>query len=155
MANSAPANIASRSCGADADRNERVSGGIIVVEPAPESFTLVHREIELEFVTGAGRRVGPGGIVHHGTAAAIVDRAAPLRLHPRRTIEEMRELFQRDRFLVVEAPGRVTFTQQCRSRRGSLCIAVRGLAQVDLPPGPAGPDGWQRRNDSCVGITSA
>jgi hypothetical protein len=44
---------------------------------------------------------------------------------PRRTIQEMRELFQRDRFLVVEAPGRVTLTQQCRSRRGSLSIAVR------------------------------
>jgi hypothetical protein len=60
-----------------ADRSQRVGAGVVVIESSRKPFTLVGREIELELVACAPRRIRPGGIVDHRSVAAEIETAFP------------------------------------------------------------------------------
>ena len=46
----------------NADRYQRVNAGIVMIEASCKPFAFVDRQIELEFVAGARRRIRPDGV---------------------------------------------------------------------------------------------
>src|SRR4029077_2948194 len=103
----------------NADRRQRVSAGVVMIEASRKSLACVDRQIELELVAGARRRIRPDG----ATAVVEVDargRSPPVgggsagvlyRYAARGAAEELRKFGERDRLLVIEAPGRMTLPQ--------------------------------------------
>src|SRR6266446_10724793 len=105
---------------ADADRHQRVSTGVVMIESSCEPFAFVNGQIELELVATAPRRIRPDRVRDHRTAVAKVEPASPSRLNTRGAVEKVRKLGERDRSLVVEAARRMTFTQELCGRRDRL-----------------------------------
>src|SRR5216684_7790780 len=124
---------------AGVDRHQRVSAGVVMVESSDKPFAFVDGQIELELVAGARRRIRPDGVRDQRTGVAEVDSASPSRQDTRGAVEKPRKLGERDRSLVIEAAGRMTFTQELCDRRDCLRMRGRYLAQIDLLSGPAGP----------------
>src|SRR5580704_2783062 len=135
----------------NANRYQRVSAGVVMIEASCKSFAFVDRQIELELVAPARRWIRPGGV----TAVVEVDLAVRSRQDARGAVEKPRKVGERDRSLVIKAAGRMTFTQELCDWRDCLGMRRRELAQIDFLSGPAGPHGRQRRNDAGIRINSA
>src|SRR6476659_2967411 len=116
---------------ADADRHQRVSVRVVMIESAYQSFAVVDGEIELELPAAASRRIRPGGVTDHRGAVAEIERAAPFRLDARGAVEKPRKLGERDRPLVIEAARRTPFTQE-------LCDRQHERRRRGRTPGGAG-----------------
>ena len=140
---------------AGADRHQRVSASVVMIESSGKPFAFVDRQIELELVAGARRRIWPDGVLDQRTAVAEVDPAFPSRQDTRGAVEKPRKLGERDRSLVIEAAGRMTFMQELCDRRDCLRMRGRELAQIDFLSGPAGPHRRQRRHDTRIWINPA
>src|SRR6478736_2837230 len=118
----------------NADRGQRVSAGVVMIEASRKSLACVDRQIELELVAGARRRIRPDGV----TAVIEVELGVRYRYDARGTAEELRKFGERDRFLVIEATGRMTLPQELRDRGDCLRIRGRELAHIDFFPGQRG-----------------
>src|SRR5262245_16919884 len=103
--------------GAGADRHQSVSAGVVMIKSAGKAFAFVDGEVEFERVAGTRRRIWSCGVCDFRSAGAVVDAACPSREDVRGAIEKPRKLDERDRSLIVEMAGRVTFTQELRDRR--------------------------------------
>src|SRR5262249_10008289 len=125
--------------GADGDRYQRVSAGVVMIEYSCEPFACVDGPLELELVAAAPGRIGPHRVRALRAAVAEVDPAAKSRLDARGAVEKPRKLGECDRSLVIEGARRMTFTQELRRWRDGLLSCGRGLAQIDPLSGPAGP----------------
>src|SRR3984893_10557594 len=135
----------------NADRYQRVSAGIVMIEASCKSFAFVDRQIELELVTGARRRIRPDGVA----AVVEVELVVRSRQDAYGAVEKPRKLRERDRSLVIKSAGRMTFTQELCDRRNCLGMRGRELVQIDFLSGPAGPHGRQWRYDASMRINSA
>src|ERR1700747_732039 len=115
----------------NADRRQRVSGSVVMIEAARKSLACVTRKIELELVAGARRRIRPDG------ATAVVEAGLGVRYRydARGAAEELRKFGESDRLLIIEATGRMTLPQELRDRGDCLRICGRELAQIDFFPG--------------------
>src|SRR5215475_2277116 len=120
---------------AGADRHQRVSASIVVIESSGKPCAFVDGQIELELVAGARRRVRPDGVGDHRAAMTVVDPTSPCRPDTRGLIEKSRKLGERDRLLVIEAAGRMSFMQELCDRRDWFRMGGRELAQIDLLSG--------------------
>src|SRR5882757_2764339 len=103
--------------GVYADWHQRVPVGVVMIEPAFKSLAIGDRQIELELVGAACRRIGPRGVFDVRTAIAKVDLAFPFRLDACGAAEKPRKLGERDWPLVVEVARRMTFMQEFCDRR--------------------------------------
>ena len=139
----------------DRDRHQRVALGVIVIEAARQSLAGVHREIKLELIAAAGGRVGPPRVCYLRADIAIaeIERLAPGPLHARGTLEEARQLGQRDRLRLVEVAGGMSFAQQFHE--GGGFIGHCELLQVDRLAAPWRAHRRRRRNRVDMGITPA
>src|SRR5690242_7137853 len=110
-----------------------------MVEPPIEAVAFVDRQIKLEFVARARRRIRPDRVLDDragGTdAVADVGFTLPFRQHTHAALEKPRKLGQDYRPLIVEAARRMAFTQEFRPRRDLLGMRGRELAQIDLLSG--------------------
>jgi hypothetical protein len=68
---------------------------------ACKSLACVDRQIELELVAGARRRIRPDGV----PAVIEVELGIRYRYDARGAVEELRKFGERDRFPVIEASG--------------------------------------------------
>src|SRR5882762_10985240 len=118
----------------NADRRQRVSAGVVMIEASRKSLACVDRQIELELVAGARRRIRPDGV----TAVVEVELGVRYRYHTRGAAEELRKFGERDRLLVIEAAGRMTLPQELRDRGDCLTIRGQELVQIDFFPGQRG-----------------
>src|SRR5262249_13476925 len=106
--------------GADGDRYQRVSTGVVMIEASREPLACVDGQLELELVAAAPGRIGPHRVRDLRAAIAEVDPAAESRLDARGAVEKARKLGERDRSLVIEGARRMTCTQELRSWRDGL-----------------------------------
>src|SRR5215471_7840013 len=139
----------------DADRHQRVSISVVVIESSWKSFAFVDGKIKLKLVAPTPRRIWPDRVGEHRTTAAGVERCFRSRLDARGAVEKSRKLGERDRSLVIKATRRMAFTQELRERRDCLRIPGRELAQIDFFSGPARPHRRWRGHDTYVWIKSA
>src|SRR5215469_11418786 len=112
-----------------------------MIEASRKSLACVDRQIELELVAGARRRIRFDG----ATAVVEVELGVRHRYDARGAAEELRKLGERDRLPVIKATGRMTLPQELCDRGKCLRIRGRKLAQVDFFSRPAGPHRRQRR----------
>src|SRR5262245_52543312 len=112
---------------ADADRHQRVSTGVVMIESSCQPFAFADGQIELKLVAAASGRIRPHGVLDHRTAVAEVGPAAKSRLDARGAVEKSRKLCERDRSLVIEGARRMTFTTKLSARRVWLGLHGMGL----------------------------
>src|SRR5947207_10185766 len=96
---------------AGADGRQRVSAGVVMIKSPGKSFAPVDRQIELEPVAGARRRIRPGGVLDQRRCSADVYPVFPSRQDARGVVKKPRKLGERDRTLVIEVTGGMTFVQ--------------------------------------------
>src|SRR5262249_58691198 len=116
--------------GADGDRHQRVSTGVVMIESSCEPFACVDGQIELELVAAASRRIGPHRVRDLRAAVAEVDPAAKSRLDARGAVEKPRKLGECDRSLVIEGARRMTFTQELRRWPDGLPVSGPSPAPI-------------------------
>src|SRR5579875_2183656 len=135
----------------NSDRDQGMRASIIMIEAPCKSFTSADRQIELELVARACRRIGPDGM------AAVIKGGVSVRCreNTRGAVEEPGELGKSDRVMVIKAARRMTSPQEPCKRRDGVWFRGRILAQIDFFSGPARPLCWQRRNDARMRINSA
>src|ERR1700730_3752208 len=135
----------------NANRYQRVSVGVVMIETSGKPFAFVDRQIELELVACARRRIRPDGVA----VVVEVELVVRSRQDARGAVEKPRKLSDRNRSLAIKGAHRMTFPQELCDRRDCLGMRGREPAQIDFLSGPAGPHGRQWRNDAGIRINSA